>query len=58
MKDELGLINCKTFKDVEEATEDYLDRVSPKAYGDMIRNKANKDGRSRKEQPSYMKHSI
>lgn len=32
--------------------------MSPKAYGDMIRNKANKNGRSRKEQPSYMQYSI
>lgn len=66
MKDEINLMNCKTFEDVEKAIDDYMDyynnfryqwnlkRMSPKAYGDMLRNKDNKkDGRSKSEQPSY-----
>ena len=65
MKDEINLIDCKTFQDVVKAVDDYMDyynnyryqwnlkRMSPKAYGDMLRNKSNKkDGHSLKEQPS------
>jgi transposase InsO family protein len=68
MKDEINLVNCKTFKEVEEAVDDYmnyynnyryqwgLNRMTPRAYGDMLRNKNNeKNGRSLKEQPSYFK---
>jgi putative transposase len=67
MKDEINLVDCKTFKEVEKTVDDYMDyynnyryqwglnRMTPKAYGDMLRNKNNKkDGRSRKEQPSYL----
>jgi transposase InsO family protein len=67
MKDEINLINCKTFEDVVKAIDEYMDyynnyryqwnlnRMSPKAYGDMLRNKNNKkDGRSKNEQPSYI----
>ncbi len=66
MKDEINLISCKTFEEVEKAVDDYMDyynnyryqwglkRMSPKAYGDMLRGKNNKkDGRSKSEQPSY-----
>jgi transposase InsO family protein len=66
MKDEINLMDCKTFEDVEKAIDEYMDyynnfryqwnlkRMSPKAYGDMLRNKDNKkDGRSKSEQPSY-----
>jgi transposase InsO family protein len=67
MKDEINLVNCKTFKEVEKAVHDYmgyynnhryqwgLNRMTPKVYGDMLRNKNNKkDGRSQTEQPSYL----
>lgn len=67
IKDEINLINCKTFEEVEKAVNDYMDyynnyryqwglqRMTPKAYGDMLRNKNNKkDGRSLKEQPSHL----
>jgi transposase InsO family protein len=66
MKDEINLIDCKTFEDVAKAIDDYMDyynnfrhqwnlnRMSPRAYGDMLRHKNNKkDGRSKSEQPSY-----
>ena len=66
MKDEINLIGCKTFEEVEKTIDQYMDyynnyryqwdlnRMSPKAYGDMLRNKNNKkDGRSKPEQPSY-----
>ena len=66
MKDEINLIDCKTFEDVVKAIDEYMDyynnfryqwglnRMSPKTYGDMLRNKNNKkDGRSKTEQPSY-----
>ena len=69
MKDEINLIDCKTFQDVVKAIDDYMDyynnyryqwnlkRMSPKAYGDMLRNKNNKkDGGSLKEQPSLTSH--
>ncbi len=67
MKDEINLVNCKTFEEVEKAVDDYMDyynnyryqwglnRMTPKVYGDMLRNKNNKkDGRSFEEQPSYL----
>lgn len=67
MKDELNLINCKTFEEVEKAVDEYMDyynndryqwdlnRMTPSAYGNMLRDKNNKkDGRSLKEQPSYL----
>lgn len=69
MKDEINLINCKTFEEVEKAIDQYIDyynnyryqwninRMTPKAYGDMLRNKHKKDGRSQREQPSYLKDS-
>ncbi len=66
MKDEINLIDCKTFEDVVKAIDEYMDyynnfryqwnlnRMSPKAYGDMLRNKNNKkDDCSKTEQPSY-----
>lgn len=66
MKDEINLIDCKTFEDVIKAIDEYMDyynnyryqwdlnRMSPSAYGDMLRNKNNKkDDRSKTEQPSY-----
>jgi putative transposase len=66
MKDEINLIDCKTFEDVVKAIDEYMDyynnfryqwdlnRMSPRAYGDMLRNKNNKkDGRSKSEQPPY-----
>lgn len=66
MKDEIDLVNCKTFDDVVNEIDKYMDyynnyryqwnlnRMSPKAYGDMLRNKMNKkDGRSKSEQPSH-----
>lgn len=65
MKDEINLIDCKTFDEVVKTVEDYMDyynnyryqwnlkRMTPKAYGDMLRNKNNKkDDRSLKEQSS------
>ncbi len=70
MKDEINLINCKTFNEVEKAIDAYidyynnfryqwsLDRMSPKAYGDKLRKKYKKDGRSLLEQPSYLNDSI
>jgi len=67
MKDEINLVDCKTFEEVEKAVDDYMDyynnyryqwglsRMTPRAYGDMLRNKNNKkDGRSQTEQPSYL----
>ncbi len=67
MKDEINLVDCKTFEDVEKAIDDYMDyynnyryqwglsRMTPRAYGDMLRYKSNKkDDRSQKEQPSYL----
>jgi hypothetical protein len=66
MKDETDLTDCKTFEEVVRKVDDYMDyynnfryqwglnRMSPKAYGDMLRHKNNqKDGRSNLEQPSY-----
>lgn len=66
MKDEINLIDCKTFEEVVNRVDEYmnyynnfryqwgLNRMSPKAYGDMLRHKNNKkDGRSKPEQPSY-----
>jgi len=70
MKDEINLINCMTFEEVEKAIDEYMDyynnyryqwninRMTPKAYGDMLRNKHKKDGHSQREQPSYLKDSI
>ena len=65
MKDEINLIDCETFEEVEKAIDDYMDyynnyryqwnlkRMSPKAYGDMLRNKnIKKDSYSSKEQLS------
>jgi transposase InsO family protein len=63
MKDEINLIDCKTLKDVIQEIDDYmnyynhyryqwnLNRMTPKQYGDMLRNKNKKDGRSKPEQP-------
>lgn len=54
MKDEINLMDCKTFDDVVKAIDDYMDyynnyryqwnlnRMSPKAYGDRLRNEYNK----------------
>ena len=54
MKDEINLMDCKTFDDVVKAIEDYMDyynnyryqwslnRMSPKAYGDRLRDNYNK----------------
>jgi len=70
MKDEINLINCVTFEEVEKAIDEYmdyynnyryqwnLDRMSPRAYGDKLRNSHKKDGRSFSEQPSYLNDSI
>ncbi len=65
MKDEINLIDCKMFEEVEKVINDYMNyynnyryqwnlkRMSPKTYGDMLRNTNNKkDGRSFEEQPS------
>ena len=65
MKDEIDLVNCKTFDDVVNEIDNYMDyynnyryqwnliRISLKAYGDILRSKMNKkDGRSKSEQPS------
>lgn len=55
MKDEINLIDCKTFEDVVAEIDDYIDyynnhryqwklkRMTPKAYGDMLRRKNKKD---------------
>lgn len=68
MKDEINLIDCKTFEEVEKAIDDYMDyynnyryqwnlkRMSPKAYGEKLRNKVYKNGRSILEQPSSLQH--
>lgn len=71
MKDEFDLTSCKTFEEVVQVVDEYMDyynndryqwglkRMTPRAYGDMLRNKNNqKDGRSDKEQPSYTIKSI
>ena len=71
MKDEINLVDCETFDEVEKAIDDYMDyynnhryqwglkRKTPKAYGDMLRNKNNKkDGSSLIEQPSNINDSI
>lgn len=70
MKDEIDLTNCVTFEEVEKAIDEYMDyynnyryqwninRMSPKAYGDSLRNKHKKDGRSFSEQPSNLNDSI
>jgi putative transposase len=54
MKDEINLVHCKTFEEVEKAIDEYMDyynnyryqwglnRMSPKAYGDMLRNENDK----------------
>lgn len=64
MKDEFNLIDCKTFEDVVTEIDDYMDyynndryqwnlqRMTPKQYGDSLRNKNKKDGRSFEKQPS------
>jgi putative transposase len=64
MKDEINLINCKTFEEVGKAIDDYMDyynncryqwnlnRMSPKAYGNKLRNQTYKNGHSILEQPS------
>lgn len=67
MKDEINLVNCKTFEEVEKAVDEYMDyynnyryqwglsRMTPRAYGDMLRGENNKkNGRSQIEQPSYL----
>lgn len=66
MKDEINLINCKTFEEVVKVIDDYmdyynnyryqwnLDRMSPKTYGDKLRNTHNKNGHSILEQPSFI----
>jgi transposase InsO family protein len=68
MKDEINLIDCKTLEEVEKAIDDYMDyynnyryqwnlkRMSPKAYGDKLRYKAYKNGRSILEQPSSLNY--
>jgi len=71
MKDEINLIDCKTLEDVKQEIDDYmdyynnfryqwnLDRMTPKQYGDKLRNKNKKDGRSKSKQPSinlYIKY--
>ena len=68
MKDEFNLIDCKTFDEVLIEIDDYMDyyhhhryqwnlqRMTPKQYGDKLRNKNKKDGRSLKEQPSLTIH--
>ena len=68
MKDEINLIDCKTFEEVEKAIDEYMDyynnyryqwnlnRMSPKAYGDRMRNTYKKNGYSKLEQPSYLQH--
>jgi len=68
MKDEINLIDCKTFEEAEKAIDDYMDyynnyryqwnlnRMSPKKYGDKLRNTHNKNGRSILEQPSSLLH--
>jgi putative transposase len=64
MKDEINLIDCKTLQDVKQEIDDYMDyynnyryqwnlnRMTPKQYGDRLRNNNKKDGRSKPEQPS------
>jgi transposase InsO family protein len=68
MKDEINLIDCKTFEEVVEAIDEYMDyynnyryqwnlnRMSPKAYGNKLRNQTYKNGRSILEQPSFLQH--
>lgn len=68
MKDEINLIDSKTLEEVEKAIDDYMDyynnyryqwnlkRMSPKAYGDKLRYKAYKNGRSILEQPSSLNY--
>lgn len=63
MKDEIDLIDCKTLKEAKQEIDGYIDyynnyryqwnlnRMTPKYYGDMLRNKNKKDGRSKSEQP-------
>jgi len=71
MKDEINLIDCKTFEEVKQAIEDYIDyynnfryqwnlmRMTPKDYGNMLRNKNNKkDDSSLTGQPSSYIESI
>lgn len=64
MKDEMNLIDCKTFEEVEQAVDEYMDyynnlshqwdlnRMSPRTYREILINKNKKDSRSIKEQPS------
>jgi putative transposase len=67
MKDEFDLSGCKTFEEVVQVVDEYMDyynndryqwdlnRMTPRAFGNMLRNKNHKkDGRSDKEQPSYI----
>ena len=68
MKDEINLIDCKTFEEVEKAIDDYMDyynnyryqwnlnRLSPKAYGNKLRNQTYKSGHSIPEQPSSLNY--
>jgi len=68
MKDEINLIDCKTFEEVEKAIDDYIDyynnyryqwnlnRMSPKTYGDKLRKTNIKNGHSILEQPSSLQH--
>ncbi len=68
MKDEINLIDCKIFEEVEKTIDDYMDyynnyryqwnlkRMSPKAYGDKLRYKAYKNGHSMLEQPSSLNY--
>jgi len=68
MKDEINLIDCKTFEEVEKVIDVYMDyynnyryqwnlnRMSPKAYGNKLRNQTYKNGRSILEQPSFLQH--
>ena len=62
MKDEFSLIDCKTLDEVVKEVNDYMDyynnyryqwnlqRMTPKQYGDKLRNKNKKDSRSLEEQ--------
>lgn len=68
MKDEFNLVDCKTFEEAVNEIDDYMDyynnyryqwnlgRMTPKQYGDKLRNKNKnkKDGRSFDKQPSLL----
>lgn len=68
MKDEINLIDCKTFEEIEKAIDDYMDyynnyryqwnlnRLSPEAYSNKLRNQTYKNGHSIPEQPSSLNY--